>query len=165
MLKKIHVVVGILFMFNCCTTYTFAETNLQNDTVAIEIIIQEVARGWEMADASPFNEHFLGQSGARYIEGGGQNAGLDDLVEHHVIPGGEYLSNFELKVDPVEIHIEGDVAWAIGDVEVTATVVEDQRELHSRGYQTILFRKMDAHWKIIHTHSSSRPVKKEERIH
>ena len=157
--------VGSLILISSIVTDTFAENDSQQDIQSLETIIQEVARGWEQASAQPFQVHFLDQPGARYIEGGGQNNGLDDLVDHHVIPEGEYLTNFNLRVDPVEIHIEGNMAWAITNVEITGIIKKDNRKIHSRGFQTILFRKMSESWKIIHTHSSSRPVKEEKHEH
>ena len=76
-------------------------------------------------------------------------------------PEGDALDNFELSLSDVETHIEGDFAWAIANVEFTAFLKSEQRELHSRGYETFLFQRVDGKWKVIHTHSSSRPVKSE----
>ncbi len=53
---------------------------------AILDIIAAVEYGWENGDGAPFREHFLDFDGARYVESGGQNVGLDDLVTHHVEP-------------------------------------------------------------------------------
>ena len=55
----------------------------------LKLIIADIEYGWENADGTPFYLHFLGQDGARYVETGGQNEGLDDLVEHHVVPEGD----------------------------------------------------------------------------
>jgi hypothetical protein len=132
-----------------------------DDSAALIEIIDAVEKGWEQADGTPFREHFLDFKGARYIESGGQNTGLTDLIEHHVEPEGDALDNLELNLSNVETHVEGDFAWAIADVEVKALVKSDQREIHNRGYETFLFRRLDGKWKVIHTHSSSRPVKTE----
>ena len=131
------------------------------DLAALIAIIDAVENGWEQAAGTPFREHFLDFEGARYIESGGQNAGLTDLIEHHVEPEGDALDSLELNLSNVETHVEGDFAWAIADVEVKALVKRDQREIHNRGYETFLFRRLDGKWKVIHTHSSSRPVKTE----
>ena len=130
-----------------------------DDSAALIAIIDAVEKGWEQADGTPFREHFLDFEGARYIESGGQNKGLTDLIEHHVEPEGDALDGLELNLSNVETHVEGGFAWAIADVEVKALVKRDQREIHNRGYETFLFRRLDGKWKIIHTHSSSRPVK------
>jgi hypothetical protein len=133
----------------------------QDDAAALIDIIDAIEKGWEQSDGTPFREHFLNFEGARYIESGGQNEGLTDLVEHHVEPEGDALESLELSLSNVETHIEGDLAWAIADVEVKALVKRDQRKIHNRGYETFLFRRIEGVWKVIHTHSSSRPVKPE----
>jgi ketosteroid isomerase-like protein len=96
-----------------------------------------------------------------YHESGGQNAGLSDLVEHHVEPEGDALDSLELTFSNVETYVEGDFAWAIASTEVKATVKSNKREIHNRGYETFLFRQVNGEWKVVHTHSSSRPVTKE----
>ena len=132
-----------------------------DDAAQLVAIIYAVQKGWEEADGTPFRENFLDFEGARYIESGGQNSGLSDLVEHHVEPEGDALDSLELTFSEIETHIEGDFAWAVANTEVKATVKSDKREIHNRGYQTFLFRRVDGEWKIIHTHSSSRPFKTE----
>ena len=74
-------------------------------------------------------------------------------------PEGAALDSFELKLSHVETYVEGDFAWAVADVEFKAMVKRDQRKLRSRGYETHQFRRVDGKWMIIHTHSSSSPVK------
>ncbi len=136
----------------------FAETVADDDRQALVEIIQAVELGWEDGDGKPFWKHFLDFDGARYVETGGQNEGLADLIEHHVEPEGDALADFDLVFSNVETHIEGDFAWAIVDVELKATIVRTDRRLHKRGYETFLFRRTDGEWKIVHTHSSTRAV-------
>ena len=131
----------------------------QNDAATLAAIIDAVEKGWEQADGTPFRAHFLDFEGARYVESGGQNDGLTDLIDHHVEPEGDALDALELNLTNIETHVEGDFAWAIADVEVKATVKRDGREIHNRGYETFLFRRVEGEWKVVHTHSSSRPVK------
>lgn len=135
------------------------------DESRIVEIIDAIERGWETADGTPFREHFLDFDGARYIESGGQNAGLSDLIDNHVEPEGDALDSLELNFSNIEVHWEGSFAWAVADTEVIAVVKADKRRIHNRGYQTFLFRAVDGDWKVIHTHSSSRPVKKEGDNH
>ena len=108
----------------------------EDDSAALIAIIDAVEKGWVQADGKPFREHFLDFDGARYIESGGQNAGLTDLIENHVEPEGDALDSFELNLSNVETHFEGDFAWAIANVEVKALVKRDQRQIHNRGYET-----------------------------
>ena len=152
----------VMMMWFLCLSHVAAPLYAQeNDSAALVAIIDAIEKGWEHGDGEPFREHYLDFAGARYVESGGQNEGLTDLVEHHVEPEGESLADFELSLTNVETHIEGEFAWAIADVEVKATIKSEQREIHNRGYETFLFRLVDGKWKVIHTHSSSRPVKPE----
>ena len=132
-----------------------------DDEADLLTIIAAVESGWENGDGTPFREHFLDFPGARYVETGGQNEGLDDLVTHHVEPESGALDGMDLSFSNIEVHFEGDFAWAIANTEFQATVVSDGRKIHSRGYQTFLFRKVDGVWKVVHTHSSSRAVKQD----
>lgn len=132
-----------------------------SDAADLIAIISAVEAGWEDADGTPFRKHFLDFPGARYIESGGQNEGLTDLVEHHVEPEGDALEGLDLSLTNIETHIEGDFAWAVADVEVKALVKKDERRIHNRGYQTYLFRRVEGEWKVIHSHSSSRPVRRD----
>ena len=43
----------------------------------------------------------------------------------------------------IEIHVEGDFAWAIAIVEVKVTVNLDGKEIDNRGYETFLFRRIE----------------------
>lgn len=129
-----------------------------DDRRAIISIIEAIERGWETADGTPFRQHYLDFEGARYIEGGGQNEGLTDLIEHHVEPEGDMLSDFELDLGNVEIHIERDFAWTIAGVESTATLRRDNRQIHNSGHETFVFRRIGSDWKIVPMHSSTRPV-------
>jgi len=83
------------------------------DVAALETIIAAIESGWETADGTPFYAHFLGQTGARFIESGGQNEGLRDLVEHHVEPEGDVLDGLDLVFSNIETHLEGAIVSEI----------------------------------------------------
>jgi len=156
--KQVSVFTTVLLL--AIPAFADGESSLKADPILTHII-HDIEAGWENGDGAPFREHFLDFPGSRYIESGGQNEGLDDLVENHVEPEGDVLSGLDLIFSNIETHLEGDFAWALADVEVKATVKKDQRVIHNRGYETFLFRRVDDQWKVVHTHSSSRPVKVE----
>lgn len=129
------------------------------DVEAIKAIIADVESGWERGDGTPFRKHFLDFDGARYVESGGQNVGLDDLVKRHVEPEKISLEYLRLDFDNIVVHVEGDFAWAIADTRIKGKVRATGKELDKKGYETFLFRKVGKVWKVIHTHSSSRDAK------
>ncbi len=142
-----------------------AATMAQDDNAELQAIIEAVRVGWLEADGTPFRDHFLDFEGARYFEGGGQNVGLTDLIEHHVEPEADAFESFSLEFSNIETHIENGFAWALVDTEIKATLKRDGRVIHNKGRGTYLFRSVDGEWKIVHTNSASRPVKKEEHKH
>lgn len=139
------------------------------DKQAIIDIISSIKHGWENGDGTPFRKNFLDFKGARYIEGGGQNPGLDSLITHHVEPEKDALEYLKLDFSDIEIHFEGNnknFAWAIADTRVKGKVNKSGREFDKSGYQTFLFSKVGGEWKVVHSHSSSRDYKpKKEHKH
>ena len=131
--------------------------SIPEDPAALEAIIGAIEQGWKTGNGEPFREHFLDFPGARYIETGGQNEGLTDLIENHVEPEGDAFDELAVTFGDVETHFEDAFAWAVMDVEVQATY-RDGRQIHRRGYQTLLFRWAGDAWKVVHTHNSTRPV-------
>lgn len=132
------------------------------DKKAIVDVIKSIKYGWENGDGLPFRRNFLDFEGARYIEGGGQNAGLDSLVEHHVEPEKDALEYLKLSFSEIEVHFEGEdksFAWAIADTRIKGKVNKSGKTFDKKGFQTFLFRKVNGNWKVVHTHSSSRDNK------
>ena len=128
------------------------------DEDALKTILLDVKRGWEQADGTPFRAHFLEVDDSRYFESGGQNVGLDDLIDHHVVPEGKSIK-LDLNFDNLQINIHEDFAWVLADMEVKGTFIDSDRTIHNRGHQTVVFRNIDGKWKVLHTHSSSRSAK------
>jgi uncharacterized membrane protein len=128
----------------------------RTEDAAILQIIDEIEAGWEDGSAAPFRMHFLDFEGARYFESGGGNTGLEDLIINHVEPEKTSIPDLELNVSNIDIHYEGDFAWAVGDTTVQGTIARTDETLDRTGKQTWLFRKVDGAWRVVHTHSSSR---------
>lgn len=130
------------------------------DRQALEQIILDIKAGWEAGDGTPFRQHYLNFPGARYVESGGQNQGLDDLVVHHVEPEKDALEYLKLDIAKIETHIEDDFAWAVTDIRVQAKVRSSGLEIDKTGFGTWVFKRIDGQWKVVHTHSSTRVPRK-----
>jgi hypothetical protein len=133
-----------------------AQESAPQDPTQLEAILEAVRVGWVEGDGTPFVNHFLDWEGARYFEGGGENVGLQDLIEHHVEPEAEL--GLRLEFSNIQTHFEGNFAWAVVDTEIQLTA-RDGREIHNRGHGTYLFRWVEGEWKVIHTQSASSPVR------
>jgi len=160
-MKQYITAVLILFISFSATAHDDKDHS-NTDRKAIIDIIASIKYGWENGDGMPFRKNFLDYKGARYIEGGGQNAGLDSLVEHHVKPEKDALAYLKLDFSDIEVHFEGQdksFAWAIANTRVNGKVNKSGVEFDKSGYQTFLFRRVDGLWKVVHSHSSSRDYK------
>lgn len=138
------------------SSFSFADPKQEQP---IRDIIAAIKTGWENGDGQPFRKNFLDFKGARYIESGGQNSGLDSLVNHHVEPEKDALEYLNLDFSNIEIHFEGNFAWALANTRVKGKVRKSGKTFDKSGYQTFLFRKINGSWKVVHTHSSSRDFK------
>lgn len=160
MLRNISFVgLFLSFAFGFGVPLTWAAPAAPQDPALIEAIIADVAVGWETADGAPFRRHFLDFPGARYVESGGQNSSLQDLIEHHVEPEGDALAELKLVFSDIEVNFEEGFAWAIASVSVKATIKSDGRKIDKKGYETFLLRDVEGTWRVVHTHSSTRSVK------
>ena len=155
------IVLGIVTALLSLPVTTWA----QDDDAVLRNIIEAVRVGRVEADGTPFRRHFLDFEGARYFEGGGQNSGLTDLIEHHVEPEADAFESFSLDFSNIETHIENGFAWALVDTEIKAKLKSDGRVIHNKGRGTYLFRSVEGEWKVVHTSSASKPVKKTEHKH
>lgn len=151
MLKLLRAIAASLLLIGFSSQLAFA----QNEQPILDII-SAIEHGWENGDGAPFRAHFLDFEGARYVESGGQNEGLDDLVLNHVEPEKDAMEYLELDFSNIDIYFEEGFAWAVADTEVRGKVRSSGREFDKTGRQTFLFRWVEGAWKVVHTHSSSR---------
>ena len=97
----------------------------------IENIINDIRLGWENGDGTAFRKHFLDWDDARYFEGGGQNIGLEDLIVNHVEPEAEL--GLKLGFTNIQIHFEGNFAWAVVDTEIKLTTTSGRKIHNEKG--------------------------------
>ncbi|MFD2819753.1 nuclear transport factor 2 family protein [Paraglaciecola chathamensis] len=150
--------ISLVLMLSTTTLGVFA-SQADEDKATIEEIIIAIENGWESGQGRPFYEHYLDHKGARYIESGGQNTGLSDLVENHVEPEKEVLKRLTIDILDMDITIDDDMAWAITTVNVSGEVRKTGSTFDKKGYQTYLFKRTSNGWKVIHSHSSTRDKK------
>ncbi len=152
---KIMNVLAIIAVFAMTTAF-----NNKKDEAQIMEILQGVKHGWENGDGAPFRKHFLDFDGARFVETGGQNDSLTDLIEHHVEPEKDAMEYLTIDFGEVEMHFEGNMAWAVADIAVKGKVKKSGFEFDKTGYETFIFRRVEGDWKVVHTHSSTRDRRK-----
>lgn len=126
----------------------------------VEAAVRAVAKAWETADADAFRLHYSSHASVRILESGGQNAGVEDLIAHHVLPEREHFKSMSVAVGNVEVQFssDGSTAWTISETEFRAET-RDGKTIHTKGFGTMIFVKSGVRWRIVHSHSSSRRVR------
>ena len=116
---RIGALLLVLFVSGCASSEVEVTDAPLDDPALLEAILEDVRVGWEQGDGTPFYSHFLDWDGARYFEGGGQNLGLQDLVENHVEPEAEL--GLSLGFSDIQTHFEGTFAWAVELISPTSS--------------------------------------------
>ena len=164
---RLHWVSAAIVVTTMCSSKLIAESpfldinadidaSVETNRRVILSIISDIESGWENGDEPPFRKHFLNYSGARYIESGAENKGLEDLLNRHVIPEKKAFTYLNIDFSNIEINFEKDFAWVIADSRFRAKTSLNSKLIDKSGYATFLLRYIDGTWRVVHTHSSSR---------
>lgn len=149
-----------LLVLLICAPLAFAHDPDEENKTAIRQVIQAVARAWQDGDAVAFRIYFADDKDIRMIEGGTQDIGVGDLIEHHLLPHHQEFAELTIDIKETEIHfVNGyDNAWAISDFDVQIKA-RDGKETRATGYETFVLQRFNGKWKIVHSHSSTQRVK------
>lgn len=133
------------------------------DVRYITLGMKEISEGWNRADGKPFLKYYSSDPKTLMIEGGGTNVGVKDLVEHHVIPEKNHFVKMNVSFNNIKVRVSDDKkeAWSVANTEFKAETKKGKK-IHNKGFVTMIWKKTGPAWRIVHSHSSSRPVKKSE---
>jgi uncharacterized protein (TIGR02246 family) len=87
--------------------------------------------------------------------GGGERSRVQYLAEHAAADAA-YLQGAEQQLTARRARVAGDLAW-VGS-ETRTTTHKDGKARTSLGTETMVLRRTDAGWRIVHIHWSSRAV-------
>lgn len=123
-------------------------------------VVKKIATAWSKADGKVFRKYYDPAPTVRIVESGGQNAGVEDLIEHHVLPERDHFKVMKVVISAVEVNLSEDrkSAWSISDIEFKAET-KDGKKIHSKGFETAIWAKHEGKWRILHSHSSTRKVR------
>lgn len=122
---------------------------------------------WLKGYDAAFNAKDLDRLAAFYhpdvtiYEGGGVNNGWADYRDRHLGPELKSFENLQFGHSNIKVNVlpGGQSAYATAEYSIKAKMGE--RDLDSRGLETlVLVKGADGTWKIRHSHTSSRPVRR-----
>ena len=81
-----------------------------------------------------------------------RNDGLQDVFENHLKPEIVEFENLQLAFSDIRITSGADLALVTRQYRIQGRL--DGKEVNATGNETIVWKKMGTHWKIIHIHYS-----------
>ncbi len=87
------------------------------------------------------------------FEAGGAEMSRQEYASHHLGGDMKFAAAVERTVTDRQSDSRGDIAWVLTRTETHGSLGE--REIHSRGTETMLLRRTDDGWRIVHIHWSS----------
>lgn len=91
------------------------------------------------------------------LETGGAERSRQEYLGHHAISDAQFLKGTHSQLQQRRARISGDLAWIGSESELHAT--KDGRSLTLLSTETMVLKKTDGDWRIVHIHWSSRPKK------
>ena len=88
------------------------------------------------------------------LESGGHEASRDEYASHHLGADMEFAAATERTVETSWSDRQGEVAWILSATRTKGRFRD--RDIDVRGVETILLKKVDGQWRIVHLHWSSR---------
>jgi hypothetical protein len=90
------------------------------------------------------------------FEAGGAELSRQEYAEHHLHGDTRFASATERTIIDQRHARSGDAAWVMTRAETHGSFGD--REIHSRGTETMILRHDGREWRIVHVHWSSRPI-------
>ena len=115
--------------------------------------LEALFRAVERADLAALDTLYAGDS-LTVVEGAGINRGWADYRDHHLAPELREFRNFRYRPSDIEVHVAGDVAWALFRYSLAADVGERKVDIVGRG--TAVLERRGRRWIVRHTHTSGR---------
>lgn len=91
------------------------------------------------------------------LESGGAERSREEYLGHHAIADAQFLNSAHVQVNQRTARVEGALAWVGTQSELHAT--REGKGLTLLSTETMILRRTDAGWRIVHIHWSSRPKK------
>lgn len=91
------------------------------------------------------------------LESGGAERSREEYLGHHAIADATFLKGAHVQIKQRTARVEGPLAWVGTESELHAT--QDGKALTLLSTETMILKKTDAGWRIVHIHWSSRTKK------
>lgn len=139
----------------CLVTSLFAAES--KDAEAVKAVLKAYQTALEKLDAAPAAGLFAADS--QVFESGGVEGTFAHYLEHHIGPELAEFKEFSFRDYSAEVRLDPPFAFTTETYIYKIVLKEDGRVIEKRGIATSVLKKIGADWKILQTHTSSRPLK------
>lgn len=122
----------------------------------VERTLRAVFAAAERGDLAALDTLYAGDS-LTVVEGAGINRGWRDYRDHHLAPELREMRGMRYRPSDVEVHVAGDVAWAVFRYGLQATVGARAVDVVGRGTAILERQGRGGRWVVRHTQTSGRP--------
>lgn len=150
---------GLLLLWSSAALATtapaqHADSAAKETETAVRATLEAVFDAAERADLAALDTLYAGDS-LTVVEGAGINRGWTDYRDHHLAPELKEFENFRYRPHDIEVHVSGDLAWAIFRYSIQARMGE--RTIDNVGRGTAILEREGGRWVVRHTQTASRP--------
>lgn len=125
----------------------------ETDSAAVAAALTSLFHAAERSDLSALDTLYAGQD-LTIIEGAGINRTWADYRDHHLAPEMKEMKNLRYSPAEIEVHVSGNVAWAI--FRYTLRAEANSRVVDVVGRGTAILEKRQNRWVVRHTQTSGR---------
>lgn len=93
-------------------------------------------------------------------ESGGVEQSFDEYAGHHMPADMDFTAAAQFTLEDRDVIAGDDMATVISRSEVNGQIRD--RTIHSRMMETMVLRRIDGQWRIVHIHWSSAPITDED---
>lgn len=126
----------------------------EDDVSQIRELLEQVAADMQAGNLDALDSIYAEGRGVHIIEGAGVNHGWVDYRDHHLKPELDAFENFTYRFFAIEPQVKGNFAYVALRYELNADI--EDRHIATEGRGTYVMEKIDANWRIVHTHTSGR---------
>lgn len=131
------------------------------DTAAVKTVLATYKGALEKLDLTGVDALFAPDN--QVVESGKVEGGYADYRDHHIGPELGHFKTFRFSDYAVTVWLEGPIALATETYRYTIVLKDKPDPIERQGVATSVLKKIDAQWKILSTHSSSRTPKPKPR--
>lgn len=123
-------------------------------TDQVRAVVLAVPVAVERGDLKALDALYSHDPSVLIIEGASADVGWKQYRDHHLTPELKAVKNLKYKYSNVAVSVVGEVAWASFDYSLDALM--KGKPLSIKGKGTLVLRKNNGVWKIVHSHTSGR---------